>query len=474
MRRIQDVRVFGIQDRRRRPGATRPWIVRWRVDGRHRARAWRTKAEADHHRSQLLMALRSGERFDAATGEPKSWLRDAGADVQVHNWVRRWLAEQWPEWQPRTRASALEALARFVPLVRSVAAPPPPEGLRSYLLDALRPDADVDPADPCERWLARWSLTLEALDRELLAGVERQLVIGLRGQPLSASVAGRYRKVARACIRRAVDLEVLGADPWPPAPRGRSRRKALRRRRAVDARRLPGPEAMATSIAGIRSHQPASHMYEVMTAVAYYAGLRPSEVVMLRPRALDLPARGWGKIHVCEADIGWDEPGEPKEGERSVPIPTTLVAALRAWVAEGCIDEDGLIFRTRNDTRPTPSNWARALKRGLAAAGCPPMRVYDCRHAAATTWLRAGVPLGEVARRLGHSVETLVSTYVGALDGDEAVANKRIDAELAPGRPPSLTKPAARGRSSEAPRRLVGAPTTRRSVPDRSAASGRA
>lgn len=25
------------------------------------------------------------------------------------------------------------------------------------------------------------------------------------------------------------------------------------------------------------------------------------------------------------------------------------------------------------------------------------MRIYDCRHAAATTWLRAGMPLGEVA-----------------------------------------------------------------------------
>ena len=58
------------------------------------------------------------------------------------------------------------------------------------------------------------------------------------------------------------------------------------------------------------------------------------------------------------------------------------------------------------------------------------MRIYDCRHAAATTWLRAGVPLGEVAKRMGHSVETLVSTYVGALAGDEELANDRIDAAL--------------------------------------------
>jgi hypothetical protein len=58
------------------------------------------------------------------------------------------------------------------------------------------------------------------------------------------------------------------------------------------------------------------------------------------------------------------------------------------------------------------------------------MRVYDSRHACATAWLRAGVPLGEVARRLGHSVETLVSIYVGALDGDDLAANKLIDSAM--------------------------------------------
>jgi hypothetical protein len=58
------------------------------------------------------------------------------------------------------------------------------------------------------------------------------------------------------------------------------------------------------------------------------------------------------------------------------------------------------------------------------------MSAYDCRHACATTWLRAGVPLGEVALRLGHSVETLVSNYIGALQGDDLVANERIMSAL--------------------------------------------
>jgi integrase len=76
-------------------------------------------------------------------------------------------------------------------------------------------------------------------------------------------------------------------DPWPPSPKGRNRRKARRKRTAVDVRVLPSPETMVAVIDAIRSHQPGSRMYQVMTAIAYYAGLRPSEVVMLRPRALN-------------------------------------------------------------------------------------------------------------------------------------------------------------------------------------------
>ena len=45
----------------------------------------------------------------------------------------------------------------------------------------------------------------------------------------------------------------------------------------------------------------------------------------------------------------------------------------------------------------------------------------------ATIQLRAGVPLGEVARRLGHTVETLVRTYSGVLEGDERIANALLE-----------------------------------------------
>ena len=434
---VQDVRIHGIQHRAASAKNKKRWVVRWTVEGRQRAKAFGTSNEANRYRSLLTAAQHRGERFDRETGEPESW-QPRSDPMQVHVWVRRWLAEQWNEWQPRTRATAVEALARFVPLAVPETAPPPPDALRRHLMRTLAAGAEIHEADPCEVWLASWSLQLDGLNREVLAEVDRRLGLGDQGQPLSASTASRHRKLARACIRRAAELEVLAADPWPPAPKGRSRRKAARVRRGIDVRRLPDPVTMAQVIDAIPSHQPSSVMYQVMVAVMYYAGLRPSEVVMLRPSALALPAAGWGRIDVREADISFDEPGEPKTGERSVPIPEVLVAMLRGWIEAKQIGDRELLFRTRTGRRPTHSNWARTWQRALRQSGHKPLRVYDIRHAAATTWLGAGVPLGEVARRMGHSVETLVSTYVGALTGDEQVAHQRIDDALAPALKPDL------------------------------------
>jgi DNA-binding CsgD family transcriptional regulator len=80
------------------------------------------------------------------------------------------------------------------------------------------------------------------------------------------------------------------------------------------------------------------------TSLAYDAGLRPSEVVMLRPRALTPPEWGWGRLDVVEADVSFDQPGEPKTGERSVPIRARL---------RRC----GPHLPDTHRPRPTSSNW---------------------------------------------------------------------------------------------------------------------
>lgn len=425
-RPVQDIRIWSIQHR---PAKSLPWIVRWSVEGQIRSRSFRTKAEADRRRSQLLVAQQRGEQFDQGSLEPQSWAPPPPS-LNVYDWAQAWVREEWVEWAPRTRSSQLEGLGRFIPLAVDSVAPAPPSGLRRYLRTALVPGTVVDPDDANERWLRRWSLSLDALTAAGLAEVDRQLATGDQGQGLAPTTAGRFRQIARSCIRRAVELGHLPSDPWPPVPKGRARRKARRQDLAIDVERLPDPAQMAAVIAAMPSHQPGSRTYQVMTAVAYYAGLRPSEVVMLRPRNLRLPEEGWGSIQVVEADDGHGESAGPKTGRRSVPIPPTLVDVLRLWVAEHGFADEGLIFRTRSGRRPSQANWNRALLRASALAGVQHISPYDCRHACATTWLGAGVPLGEAARRLGHSVETLVSHYVGALQGDDFVANERIQAVL--------------------------------------------
>lgn len=148
----QHVRIWGVQDRRgSEKYRSRPWVARWRIESRRFQRTFRTRAEADHFRSELLVAQRNGEAFDSSTGEPSSWA--ASADVACHEWVRRYLAEQWDEWAPRTRTGAAEEMSRLVPLLIKPSAPPEPVRLRLYLKDALKPSAPTN--DRIEAWLNR-------------------------------------------------------------------------------------------------------------------------------------------------------------------------------------------------------------------------------------------------------------------------------------------------------------------------------
>src|SRR6266508_1127185 len=170
-RPIQRIKVYGVQDRRNAERVRLPWVVRYSIDGIHRSKSYRTRAEAERYRGALLQAVQNGDRFDLATGEPESWQLPL-AEFKVHEWARRWLAEQWPEWQPRTRPSAAEAIARFVALaVDSRTAVP--EALRSYLRTALVPENESIREGHLEGWLDRHSLALRDLDKATVGEVAR-------------------------------------------------------------------------------------------------------------------------------------------------------------------------------------------------------------------------------------------------------------------------------------------------------------
>ena len=149
---------------------------------------------------------------------------------------------------------------------------------------------------------------------------------------------------------------------------------------------------------------------------------------MLRPRALEVPeGEGWGVIHVVEADDGYDEPAEPKTGKRTVPAPPVLVQFLRTWTDEQRSRPDDLLFRT-DVAGGLHNQTGVARSSGQPTLSQPRLSPYDCRHACATTWL-AGGAVGEW-KAARSQCRDLVAHYVGALAGDDNLANRRIEAAL--------------------------------------------
>jgi hypothetical protein len=195
-RPVQDVRFWSIQDRSSHERTAKPHLVRWVVDGQRFSLSFETRSQADWYRSRLVTAYKDGEAFDARTGEPASW-QPALDELPVFEWARQWIRQEWPDWAPRSRKAAVESLARFVPLVHDVKAPPAPEGLRAYLTRTLNPASEVDDACDLEKWLRRWGLSLGELNREVLAEVVHKLGIGDKGQPLAAGAPSSWAASTR-------------------------------------------------------------------------------------------------------------------------------------------------------------------------------------------------------------------------------------------------------------------------------------
>ena len=116
---------------------------------------------------------------------------------------------------------------------------------------------------------------------------------------------------------------------------------------------------------------------------------------------------------------------QPFDEVRSVVVVETI-APSRSWrdCAGGVVKERSRCAQACESGRPVPAQ-------GVSSARSSQFRTRERRsHCRSHDLASRGVSLGEAAKRLGHRVETLVTTYVGAIEGDETVANARIEAAL--------------------------------------------
>lgn len=117
-----------------------------------------------------------------------------------------------------------------------------------------------------------------------------------------------------------------------------------------------------------------------------------------------------------------------------MPISPLLVAMLRAHIKEFGTAKDGRLFpNERGDVLGTSSYW-RVWQEARPIA-LPPDKVasplahrpYDLRSTCITNWLRAGLPMAEVARRAGNSPEVIHRRYAGCIDDSEDENNSKIE-----------------------------------------------
>jgi integrase len=405
--------------------------------------------------------MRRGEAFEIASGQPESEVRAAAeaakaAEVEPplrwFEFCRKYVAGRWRTSAAKTREGMADGLAAVaLAMVKRGDGVPSDEQLRLAFRWGIVPaNAGEDPPADLKAaydWLTTMDRPVgDVADAAVFEDVLYRLGYKLDGTPAAGDTYRRRRRALNTALEHAVVAGDLSENPLQ-----RARRKHVGSNDVVDRRVLVNASQarqllVAVSYVGSWDRCRGRRLV-AFYAVLYYGGLRPAEAVGLRRSDCHLPDAGWGTLTLREtrpvSGKQWTDSGERHDrrglkareakSDRPVPIPPVLVAILRAHLETFGTAKEGRVFgNERGDVVGSSTYW-RVWEEAREYA-LPPGRVdsplagrpYDLRHACITRWLNAGVPIAEVARRVGNSPEVIHRRYHGCIDGHEEAANEKI------------------------------------------------
>ena len=156
-----------------------------------------------------------------------------------------------------------------------------------------------------------------------------------------------------------------------------------------------------------------AHYYEA----AFYTGLRPCELLALRPEEIDIERK---RLRVCRVMVQ----GEIHERVKNKYARTVLLndRAIKALEGALAMNSKGRYVFEPVDGRGEYIASENTPKRYLVAAvellGFKWRKQYATRHTYATMCLMAGMTPAFVAKQLGHSVQVLLTTYARWIDSE--------------------------------------------------------
>ncbi|MFC8822572.1 tyrosine-type recombinase/integrase [Streptomyces rochei] len=441
---------------------SRPWRLRWVVAGQVHGDTFTTSALAESRRSELWQAMnRRGEVFEIESGLPESEVRaaaeaaeaaDAESSVRWFEFCRRYVAGRWRTSAAKSREGMADGLAAVtLAMVKRGDDAPDDETLRLAFRWGIVPanEGEDPPAElkAAYDWLTTTDRPLADLaDPEVFEDVVYRVSYKLDGTPAAGDTYKRRRRALNAALEHAVATGELSENPLQ-----RTRQKRVGSKDVVDPRVLVNAvqaRQLLTAVSYVGSWDRCrGRRLAAFYAVLYYAGLRPAEAVGLRAPDCHLPEQGWGTLTLREtrpvSGKQWTDSGERHDRrglkareastDRLVPIPPVLVAILQAHLKEFGTAKKRRVFGNERGGVVGSSTYWRVWEEAREYA-LPPARIdsplagrpYDLRHACITRWLNAGVPIAEVARRVGNSPEVIHRRYHGCIDGHEEAANAKI------------------------------------------------
>ncbi|MCY0864467.1 MAG: tyrosine-type recombinase/integrase [Sulfobacillus sp.] len=239
-------------------------------------------------------------------------------------------------------------------------------------------------------------------------------------------------------VHRVLAQALSDAEDWNLIPRNPARR--AKPPRVVDPDlHVPTIEESRQLLRAVEGHR-----LRALWIWLVFTGTRRGEALGLRWSDIDWERR---QAVIRQALTGEARtralgPVKTRTGVRVIDLPDVVMQALRQHRQQQRLERlaagsawanaDDLVFTTRLGKWLDPQNVYRDFKTVLRKAGLPAtIRLHDLRHAMATQWLAAGVPIKVVAERLGHSdVGFTLRVYGHVLAGQQAEAAAQMEAIL--------------------------------------------
>ena len=370
--------------------------IEWRGRGTFRVRVHNGFDSVTGKRRYLSASGRGNQRAAERALRDLLARRDAGFDVQpsklnVADWLRQWLDERVADGAvgPRTEENYRSIVERRI-------AP----AIGEIQLQDLRTDAVV------------------------------QLKLGLVELGLAPATVNKQLGLLRQGLDAAVSVRLILRNP-ATAVRGPSLAGATVERRALDEDEVADLLKVAEGSS-----------CDVPIRVALATGIRQSELIGLIWSSVDLEGQTLLVHRTVQHLKGEYRVLRPKSqrGHRTIELSRTTVALLRQHRAKqnairlqlGAAWHDLDLVFPMADGRP---RYRRVLlqdfRRLMTASSIEqPETVnwHSLRHSAASLWIKAGIDIFTVSRRLGHSSATFtMDVYGHLLKGQQRAAAEALD-----------------------------------------------